>query len=177
MDFFGYKRDILTCVFVNAPHECERAKVSRKSSQVLGVHAATCFKAVIRENLTRDNEATTEDAALDENNVGPGAGRLKGITTRSKPSSTQSQVTNVPQESLSAHEEVETPLDGLHTSTQFIATSISYETCCREAILNNGTDKKPLMKEVNDVLQVQCKCVFHVVKLDCNKQFEPEVDE
>ena len=64
-------------------------------------------------NLMRDNEVTTEDAALIEKTFGLDVGGLKGMTTRSKPLPTQSQVIDIPREFSSLHEEADTSLDGV----------------------------------------------------------------
>ena len=49
----------------------ERVKAARKDSKALGTHAANDFKAVIRMNLMRDNQATTEDVTLTEKTFVP----------------------------------------------------------------------------------------------------------
>ena len=79
-----------------SPREREIVKIARKFSQALYTHSASNFKTVIRVNLTRDKEVTTEDAALAENSFGPDVGGLKGNNTRSKQFLMQSEAIEIP---------------------------------------------------------------------------------
>ena len=99
-----------------SPRERKRVKIACKASRALGTHSVSDFTAVMRMNLTCDNEATTEDVSLTKKTFGPGIGGIKGMTTRSKPLPTQSQAMCIPRELLSTHEDLETSLDGLHVN-------------------------------------------------------------
>ena len=92
--------------FYLSPRKCERVKVARKSSQKLDTHAASVFKVVIRENLTRDDQETTEYSALTKKSFESHIGGHKGMTKRSNSSPMQSQTIENPQELLSLDEEV-----------------------------------------------------------------------
>ena len=83
---------------------------------------------------------------------------------------TQIQAIGIPQELLSLNEEVEMSLDGLCVNMQLLTTSISHEMCCRTEIQTDGTEKKMLMNEADDMFQVCFKCEFHVLKLYCDKK-------
>ena len=111
-------------------------------------------------SLARDNETTTEDVVLTEKTFGSDVGGLKGMTTRSKSSPTQSQEIEIPREWLSLCEETETSLDGLHANGQSFVTCISHQTHHRIAIPTNSTGKVMLMKELDDIFQVYHKCGF-----------------
>ena len=110
-----------------SPRESERVKVARNASQALCTHSVSDFKAAVRMSLMRDNKVTTEDVALTEKTFGPDVGGLKGMTTRSKPLLTQSQVMGIPRELLSLYEEAQTSLDGSCVNGKLLATSISHE--------------------------------------------------
>ena len=130
----------------------------------------------MRMNLMRDNELTTEYITLTEKTFEPDVGGIKGMTTRSKSLPMQSQVIDIPRELLSLQKEVEMSLDGLRVNFQSFVTSISIQTDCRRAIPTNCTGEDIRMKVVDDMFQVYYKCRFHIVKLHCDKQFEPAVD-
>ena len=85
-------------------------------------------------------------------------GGLKENNARSRPSPVQSQVTYIPRELLSLHEEVEVSFDECYTDRQLFVISTSCEPCCRVAITNDGTDKKPIVKVSDEMFQVYCKC-------------------
>ena len=79
-----------------SPRERERIKVSRKFSQVLGMHSASDFKAASRMSLVCDSTATEKDVALAEKNFWPGIGSLSVKTVRSRPFPARSQVISTP---------------------------------------------------------------------------------
>ena len=86
-----------------SPHEREIVKVTRKASQTLGTHLANDFNTVIRMNLMRDNEVTTEDVELAEKTFRPDIGELKGKVKRSRPLPIQSQAIDMSRGLLSLH--------------------------------------------------------------------------
>ena len=83
-------------LFCFSLYECERVMLARKSSQALGVHAASNFKAVIRMILMCDNKVITEHATLSKKTFRLGIGGIKGISTRPKPLSMEIQVMCIP---------------------------------------------------------------------------------
>ena len=142
----------------------------------MDTHAANEFKAMIRVNLMHEDQVTAEDATLTEKTFGLDmGGGLKSMTTRSKQLPIQSKAIYITRELLSLHKEVETSLDRLHMSEESIATSTSHETHCRTAIPTDGVSKKNIMKAVDNIFQVYCKCGFKMVKLHCTKKIEPTV--
>ena len=76
----------------------------------------------------------------------------------------------IPREFLSLHEEVEMSLDRLHVNGQLFIVSISHETFCITDVPTDGAENNTLMKAVDDMFQVYCKCGFQVMKLHCNKK-------
>ena len=160
-----------------SPRERERVKISRKSSQALGTCSTNDFKAVIRMNLMRDDEVTTDEVSLAEKTFGPEISGLKGNNVRSRTFPMKNQVMDVPRELLSLYEKIEKSLDGCFANGQLLMTSISHKTCYGTAIPSDDADKKNLMKAVDNIFQVCCKCVFHVMKFHCDKQFETAVHE
>ena len=91
------------------------------------------------------------------------------MTTRSKLLPTQSQAIEIPRELLPLYEEVETSLDGFHANGQLIVASISHEICHIIEIPNDETHNQIHMNAVDEMLQVCCKYVFYVAKLNCDK--------
>ena len=69
------------------------------------------FKAVIRASLERDHEVVIEDDALAEKTSGPGIGRLKGKTVRSRQFPEKLQAVGALRKLFSLNEEAEMSLD------------------------------------------------------------------
>ena len=121
--------------------ERERVRIVLKSSQALDTHSASDFKAVFYTKLVCDNEVATKDVLFSEKTFGMDIGGLNAKTKRSKTLPTHSQAIGTPQNLLFLHEKVEMSLDRPHVNGQFVATCISHETCHREFIPNDGTEK------------------------------------
>ena len=64
------------------PRQFERAKKARKLFEAMDTPTIQDLKAMIRMNLIRNNEVTTEDVNLAKKAFGPDVGAIKGKTTR-----------------------------------------------------------------------------------------------
>ena len=110
-----------------------RAKTARKTYQALGTPTVQDLKAVIRMNLIKNAEITTEDVNLAEKAFGPDIGNLKGKTTTRRPAPAFSNEIEIPKELLSVNEAVVLSIDGLNVNGLKFVTSISpdidYRTC------------------------------------------------
>ena len=105
----------------------KRAKAARKVLQAIGTPTTQDSKAIIRMNLVKNSEITTEDVNLAEKAFGPDVGAIKGKTTRRRPAQAISNVIEIPRELLRINEEVTLSIDGLEINTLKFLTSISHD--------------------------------------------------
>ena len=78
----------------------EKAKQACKLYHALGTPTIGDLKAMIRMNLIKNNNVTTEDVHLATKVYGPDAGAIKGKTTRQKPIPVTSNIIKIPKELL-----------------------------------------------------------------------------
>eukprot|EP00957_Ditylum_brightwellii_P161374 12287363-Ditylum_brightwellii.AAC.1 len=68
---------------------------------------------MIRMNLIRNNEVTTEDINLTVKTYGPDVGHIKGKTTRQKLLPVTSNLIEIPDELIRVNEDIKLSIDGM----------------------------------------------------------------
>eukprot|EP00957_Ditylum_brightwellii_P127411 9716093-Ditylum_brightwellii.AAC.1 len=68
---------------------------------------------MIRMNLIRNNEVTTEDINLAVKTYGPDAGHIKGKTTHQKPLPVLSNLIEIPDKVIQVNEDIKLSIDGM----------------------------------------------------------------
>ena len=153
-----------------------RARKARKALQAIGTPTTQDLKAVIRMNMIKNSEITTEDVNLAEKAFGPDVGALKSKTTRRKPAKAISNVIEIPTELLSINEDITLSIDGLEVNSLKFLTTISHDITYRtsqyvvEAKANKYED---LMQEIYYVYK---KAGFTVMEIHCDNEFHKSMD-
>ena len=97
-----------------------KLKRQERSRQALGNPTATDLKAMIRMNLIKHKEVTTEDATLAEKVRRPDISGIKGKTTRVKLSPMKSQIIDTPKELIHLNQDATIIIDGFKNKWSLI---------------------------------------------------------
>ena len=89
----------------------KRAKAARKVFQAVGTPTTKDLKSIIRRDMIKNMEVTTEDVNLVEKAFGPDIGFMKGKSTRKSPFPAFSNVIEIPNELLSVNEDIILSID------------------------------------------------------------------
>ena len=110
-----------------SPRQKERVKKAQKLYEAMGTPTMDDLKAMIRMNLIRNNEVTTEDINLAVKTYGPDVGHIKGKTTRQKPSPVTSNLIEIPDELIRINEDIKLSIDGITVNSLKFLTTISHD--------------------------------------------------
>ena len=86
---------------------------------------------MIRMNLIRNNEVTTEDVILAENAFRQDTGASKAKSTRTRPKSATNNQIKIPNELINVNQDVTLSIDGMFVNGLQFLTSISHDIYCR----------------------------------------------
>ena len=94
----------------------EKAKRARRMCQAIGTPTTSDLSAMIRMNLIKDNEVTSEDTVLAEEAHREDIRSCKGKSARSKPKVAISNRITLPKELMNVNCEVTLSIDGMTTN-------------------------------------------------------------
>ena len=97
------------------------------------------FKSLIKLNLIKDNEVTTEDVNLAEKLCRPNVGSLKDKSTRSKPEPVADNTAEIPDELININEELKLSADRLSVNCLNFVATIVHDLFYRSVALTNFT--------------------------------------
>ena len=149
----------------------KRAKAARKVFQAVGTPTTQDLKAIIRMNLIKNMEITTEDVNLAEKAFGPDVGSMKGKSTRKSPIPAFSNVIEIPRELLSVNEEIILSIDGLNVNTLKFMTSISHDIYYRTGQYLINATAKEYEKLMDELYYVYRKSGFTIIEIHCDNEF------
>ena len=101
--------------------------------QAIGSPTTTDLKSMLRMNLIKNSEITSEDVNLAEKVFGPDVGALKGKTTRTTSPPIKSQVIEIPDELLKLQEEITLRIDSIYVNGLRFLTTIAHDLYYRTA--------------------------------------------
>ena len=154
----------------------KRAKAARKIFQAVGTPTTQDLKAIIRMNLIKNMEITTEDVNLAEKAFGPDVGSMKGKSTRKSSIPAFSNVIEIPRELLSVNEEIILSIDGLNVNTLKFMTSISHDIYYRTGQYLINATAKEYEKLMDELYYVYRKSGFSIIEIHCDNEFHKALD-
>ncbi len=116
-----------------SPRQQKRAKQARDLYEAMGTPTVEDLKAMIRMNLIKNNQVTTDDVNLATNAFGPDVGAIKGKTTRSRPVPVTNNIVEIPDELLDTQQDLIVSMDGLTINSLKFLSTISHELYYRTA--------------------------------------------
>ena len=116
-----------------SPRQQQQAKKAKKLYKAMGTPTVDDLKAMIRMNLIRNNEVTTDDINLATRAYGPDIGALKGKTTRSKTTPVTNNKIEIPEELINVQKDVALSIDGSNVNSLDFLTTISHDIYYRTA--------------------------------------------
>jgi hypothetical protein len=88
------------------------------------------FKAIISSNAIRNNPVTLEDINIAERIFGPEIRRIKGTTTRTKPTPVISNYIEIPEELINKQKNVTLCIDTMYVNgITFLTTVFTIQNC------------------------------------------------
>ena len=154
----------------------KRAKAARKVFQAVGTPTTQDLKSIIRMNLIKNMEITTEDVNLAKKAFGPDVGSMKGKSTRKSPIPALSNVIEIPTELLSLNEDITLSIDGLNVNTLKFLTSISHDVYYRAGQYLIDATAKEYEKLMYELYYLYRKSGFTIVEIHCDNEFRKALD-
>jgi hypothetical protein len=153
--------------------QVDRAQRARTLLHTLGCPSINDLKTVIKMNSITDCPVTVDDIDLAERIFGPDVASLKGKTTRSTPSPVVRDMIEIPQELISAQQEVELCIDTLFVnSLAFMATiskNVMYRTCTYLANRKVADYRSALGK----VIAIYTHAGFLIKRIHADQEYKP----
>ena len=159
-----------------SPRQLQRAKKARKLYEAMGTPTVEDLKAMIRMNLIKNNEVTTDDVNLATRAFGPDIGAIKGKTTRSKPTPVTSNMIEIPRELVSVQENVTLSIDGLKVNSLDFLTTISHDIFYRTAQYVQQRTASIYEKCMGEVDAVYVNGGFQINEIHCDNEFHASMD-
>ena len=136
----------------------------------MGTPTVDDLKLMIRMNLIRNNEVTTNDINFVTRAFGPDIGAVKDKTTRSKPTPVTSNKTEIPRELISVQENVTLSIDGLNVNLLDFLTTISHNIYYRTAQYVQQRTAPVYEKCMEEVDAVYVNGGFQIKEIHCDNE-------
>ena len=159
-----------------SPRQLVKAHKARQLYYALGTPSVDDLKAMIRMNLIRNNEVTTEDVKLAIKAFGPDVAGIKGKTTRRKPIPVIDNKIEIPEELLEVQRDVVLSIDGMTVNTLKFLTTISHDIQYRTAQYLLNTTAEVFKTNLREVIGTYKKGGFVVKEIHCDNEFRPALD-
>ena len=159
------------------PRQQKKARMARDLYHAMGTPSINDLRAMIRMNLIRNNQVTTQDLELAERAYGKDIATLKGKTTRSKPMPVMNDLIDIPNELLEVHKDVTLSMDGMTVNGLKFLTTISHNIYYRTAQYIANPVASVYTKKMNEILAIYAQGGFTVRKIHSDNEFHKAMDE
>ena len=159
-----------------SPRQQLRAKKARKLYEAMGTPTVDDLKAMIRMNLIRNNEVTTDDINLATKAYGPDIGAIKGKTTRSRTTPVTSSKIEIPEELINVQKEVALSIDGLNVNSLNFSTTISQDIYYRTAQYVQQRKAHIYEKCIQEIDDIYTNGGFQINEIHCDNEFRTSMN-
>jgi hypothetical protein len=159
-----------------SPRQQARARKARSLYHAMGTPTVDDLKAMIRMNLIRNNQVTTEDVKLAEQAYGSDIGTIKAKTTRSKPTPVTSNLVDIPDELLEVQKDVILSIDGMTVNSLKFLTTISHELYYRTAQYVPENVASEYEKCMDELMAIYKRGQFTINAVHCDNEFHKLMD-
>jgi hypothetical protein len=159
-----------------SPRQLARAQRARKLYYALGTPSIDDLKAIIRMNMIRNNEVTTDDVNLAMKVYGPDVAGIKGRTTRNRPRPVINNTIEIPDELLEVQKDVVLSIDGMTVNSLKFLTTISHDIQYRTAQYLSNTTAGMFKTCMREVIGIYRKGGFSVREIHCDNEFRSAMD-
>jgi hypothetical protein len=159
-----------------SPRQQGRARKARALYHAMGTPTLDDLIAMIRMNLIKNNEVTTEDVNLATRLYGEDIGTIKAKTTRQRPAPVTSNLVEIPEELLEVQQEVTISMDGMIVNSLKFLTTISHELFYRTAQHVPTNVASEYEKCMDELLAVYKRGNFTINEVHCDNEFHKLMD-
>jgi hypothetical protein len=159
-----------------SPRQQKRAKKARELYEAMGAPTMDDLKAMIRLNLIKNNQVTTDDVNLATKAYGPDVATIKGKTTRRKPTPVTSNLVEIPDELLRVQEDLTLSMDGLTVNSLKFLSTISHDLFYRTAQYVAKPVASIYENCIAELLALYKKGGFNITAIHCDNEFRKVMD-
>jgi hypothetical protein len=142
----------------------------------MGIPTVDDLKAMIRMNLIKNNVVTTEDVNLATKAYGADISGINGKTTRQKPTTVESNIVEIPEESLDIQQDLKVSMDGMTVNSLKFLTAISHDLYYRTAQYVTNPVVSVYKECMDELVTVYKKGGFKITDIYCNDEFRRAMD-
>ena len=154
-----------------------KVKKARELLHAMGTPTVDDLKAMIRMNLIRNNQVTTDDVNLAEKVYGPDIGSIKGKTTRSKPTPVETNIIEIPDELLEVQKDITMSMDGLMVNSLHFLSTIAHDIYYRTTQYVSDPIASVYEVCLDEVLATYKKGGFTLAEVHCDNEFRKVMDK
>jgi hypothetical protein len=128
-------------------------------------------------NIIKNVPVTLEDIKLAEQIYGPDIGALKGKTTRAKPVPVVKDYIEIPNELITAHQDVVLCMDGMKINGVPFLTTISRNIMYRTTEWIPNQTPQAYRSVLDNVFRIYNLADFKITTILCDNEFQPLMNE
>ena len=153
--------------------QIKEAEVARQLYYTIGCPNKEAFKSLLRMNIIKNCPVTPEHVDRAESIYGPEIGRLKGKSTRTKPTSVLKDVIAIPPEIYEKNYNLDLCIDVMYVSGIQFLVSIDKQIKYRAAIFIHDRTKKTLYAAIDKIFRLYNAATFKITTIHADGEFEP----
>ena len=159
-----------------SPRQQARARKARSLYHATSTPTVADLKAIIRMNLIRNNQVSTEDVNLATKAYGKDIGTIKAKTTRSRPAPVTSNLVEIPDELLEVQKDIILSIDGMTVNSLKFLTTISHELYYQTAQYVPTNVASEYVKCMDELMTIYKKGQFTITGVHCDNEFHKLMD-
>jgi hypothetical protein len=142
----------------------------------MGTPTVDDLKAMIRMNLIKNNIVTADDVNLATKAYGLDVGKIKGKTTRGKPTPVTSNIVEIPDELLEVQQDLTLSMDGLTVNSLKVLSTISHDLYYMTAQYVAKPVASIYKECMNELLALYKRGGFTISEIHCDNEFRKVMD-
>jgi hypothetical protein len=157
--------------------QLNRAKKARELFHAIGTPNIEDFKKIIRMNSIKNCPVTIDDIVISEKIFGPDIGTLKGKSTRHRPAPVVHEYVDIPNELITAQENITLCIDVMHVNGNPFLTTISRNIMYRTAQFLKSQTTETYKESLNAIIRLYNKGGFRVSTIHADNAFRPLIQD